>query len=195
MTHRLCAFCVLLVLLGAVNGGAAQGVSGEPFSSLSVDAGLAMSSGLGDLDRFWESGTGASLRFSTPFHVGSLAVGIRVLPYRPIADVPKFNGALFHASWGAPVISASWFSLHLGGRLGNLRMAFDDDSQPGVRNESEFTVGGEALLRVGGSRRSGLTIGWSLERTFTKKPLDLQFLTVTYGYRFAMPEWLGGILK
>jgi hypothetical protein len=195
VTNLFCAFCVLVALLGEVNRSMAQQVSEEAFSTLSVDLGLALTSGIGNLDRFWESGTGASLRFSTPFHVGTLAVGLRVIPYRAIANVPKFKGALFHASWGAPVISASWFSLHLGGRVGNLRMAFDDDSQPGVRNESELTVGGEALVRIGGSSRSGLTVGWSLERTFTRRPMDLQFLTVTYGYRFGMPGWLGGILK
>jgi hypothetical protein len=184
----------VLVLGTLTSPSVAQHAPSGPFDTISVSSGAVSNVNRTLLHEFWTARTGGFLSVTTPFHVGYLGAGVRYLPYEAKTDVPAFDAAMLYAAWGLEAVF-SRVSVRVGLRAGSLRMAFDRSSEkPGIRNESEFTWGGEARLSLELTRILSLYAGYSLERTMTRREMDLQYLSMGISSRFRTPRWLKGFL-
>ena len=167
----------------------------DAFSRLDLRAGPSWNLGSDALSPEWERGLGVELGVDTPFYVGSLTAGIRLLAHPAALDVPDFRALAVWAGWGRS-LSVSRFRIGTDARLGNLRMSFDDpDAEPGIRNESEFTGAVTLWTDAAVGARSRLRLAWSAERTYTDPLLDLGYLSVSYVHSIRTPSWLEDFLK
>ncbi len=188
--RRVWLLLVGSALASALSSDPAVGQDPGPFETLSFSTGPASNFNKSRLHESWSAKTGGVVRVSTPFHVGYLAAGLRYVRYTPTASVPGFDGAFYYAAWGFQK-TVSRATARLGLRAGNLRMAFDDaDETPGLRNESEFTWGVEARINIRLTNAWSVYGGGSVERTMTRLPMELRYLSVGIDYRMRTPGWL-----
>lgn len=170
---------------------------GDPFETLEVS--VAASAGVMDAPLFrqyWRPGRGGEAALATPFYVGRAEVGAVVQRHEAaVAEVPRYDAAHLYLGWGLRHAITRHLGVYGGLRLGNYMMRFDDDTFPGVRNESEFTLGLQARLDVTPAPGWHLSGGVAAQQVFTY--LRLRQVTASVGLRhtFGTPGWLRRFLQ
>ena len=193
---------ILIALVGTLSALTASArqtpdQSSDAFGEVWVSAGPVTLAGTPPLEGFWDAGPGGELAASTPFHGGRLVAGGRLLPFSPEGELPSFRALLAYAGWEKPVVRFERLEAAVQGRVGNLRMTFDDASErkAGIRNESELTagIGASVTGRLTGKTHLALTV--TRERTFTRRLIDQTLVGVRLERRFTTPNWLRDFLR
>lgn len=189
-----------LVLLAAALTGtpytAAGQAPGGPFSTLEVALGGTTNLNETTFHEYWRPGQGAELSLSTLFYVGEAEAGAALHRYDAHADVPRFDALFAFVGWGVALQPVPWIGWYNGLRVGNYRMAFEDDTDfPGVRNESELTLALHSRLDLSPGRGWTIFGGATLQQTYTFIRLRYVYATGGIRYAFETPAWLQTFLK
>lgn len=145
---------------------------------------------------FWEPGYGGELSFLTPFYFGHVEAGGAYHRYEASSDdVPRFDALLAFLGWGfrwEPAPGLSWYN---GFRIGNNRMTFDEDTFPGVRNESEFLLGVQSRVTLHLFADTGLFAAAQFSQTYTFIRFRTVYATAGLSTSLSSPAWLRSFLK
>lgn len=185
---------VLILVAGALAGRPSS--AQEPFSRVSVSAGGAQNVNRNVFHDYWEPGYGGELVVATPFYLGEAELGVALHRYDVVDPaVPAFDAVLTFLGWGidlSPVNVISWFN---GLRVGNYRMAFDEETFQGVRNESELTLGLQSRIDLHVNRAVGFYVAGRFLRTYTSPRFDTAYVSGGLTLSFDAPGWLRTILR
>lgn len=167
-----------------------------PFETLDLSLVVLADVNRGALHRWWSPGPALAVGVTTPFHLGSLELGLQYAhPTAHRDDVPGFRSLFVYAGWGGGHDLGGGLTAGAGVRLGIMAMRFDGDTLPGDRTrESELGVAGRGALRW---MPAG---GWfgeasvSYQSVFTHRRMEQVFLAAGIGRRFVTPAWLRDFL-
>jgi hypothetical protein len=170
--------------------------AGDPFSKIEFSAGGSTDVGRNFLHDFWRPGYGGELALSTPFYFGEAEAGGAYHVYDMAASsVPRFDAILVFVGWGIALSPSPHLSWYNGFRVGNNRMSFDDDTFPGIRNESELMLGANSRLHL--RLRQGIGIfgsaWWS--QTYTNVRFRSIYVSAGLSYRATSPNWIRTLLR
>lgn len=144
----------------------------------------------------WNAGRGGHLSASTPFYFGEVEAGVAFHRYDvPSGEVPRFDALMAFGGWGVRLVPAESFSWYNGLRVGNYRMAFDEETFPGIRNESELALGLFTRVDVHLSTALNVFVAGRYNRMYTAPRLDLAYLSGGLAISFESPEWLLTLLR
>lgn len=186
---------LILCVLGTRVATAQAQVSETAYATIVAGAGASITTDYVALDQDWSPETGAVVFAATPFYVGRLNAQARYQPFSARGAVPSFRTFAVRVGWDRELVSLGPLSARAGAAIGTLRMSFDDRSEPGIRNESELLLAASGKLLIRIRRNSGLHLGWTRERVFTRVPLDLGHWSVSYAHTFRTPDWIGRIIE
>ncbi|NNE69977.1 MAG: hypothetical protein HKN29_06385 [Rhodothermales bacterium] len=167
----------------------------EPYETIEASLGISFPGDQGVLGSAWDPGIGVLASAATPFYTGRLTGLVRMRPYSANADAPSFRAFSVHVGWDRPLVSVGRATLRGGFSLGTMRMSFDDNSEPGIRNESEFSVALSGSVVIRASGESAILIGFSRERIFTSLPVDAGQWSVAYAHQFRTPDWIRRVIE
>lgn len=168
----------------------------EPFSRVRIAGGPAVNVGDSRILEYWEPGSGGEITLSTPFYLGSAELGGAYYRYDSASSsVPNFDAVLVFVGWGIALTPVKWVTWYNGIRVGNNRMTFDEETFPGVKNESEFLLGGQSRLTLRVYKQTGIFA--SVQHTQTYTFIRFRTTSVSAGLTtsFAAPPWLQSILR
>ncbi len=191
-------FAVFLVLFTVAPPGAH---GQEPFSRIDLAVGGAQNIQEGNLNEarihdYWKPGYGAELSMSTPFYLGDVEAGVAVHRYKPLSTaVPRFDAFLVHVGWGLNWELVPGFFWYSGIRMGNSRMTFDEDTFPGVKNESEFLLAAHSRATVHITRSTGVYASAHLTQTYTFVRFRTLYISAGLATSFQTPRWLRNFLR
>ncbi|MEX0820868.1 MAG: hypothetical protein WD021_01880 [Rhodothermales bacterium] len=144
----------------------------------------------------WKPGRGGHLSVSTPFYFGEAEAGAAFHRYdAQTTDVPRFDALMAFVGWGVRLAPAESFSWYNGMRVGSYRMAFDEETFPGIRNESELSIGLQTRIDVHLTPALNVYIAGRYNRTYTAPRLDLAYLSGGLAISLESPEWLVTLLR
>ncbi|MBO6576355.1 MAG: hypothetical protein JJ896_16710 [Rhodothermales bacterium] len=185
---------IVLGLLILAMGHVAE-AHGQAFTELDVAGGPVAVVSSGDLASWWTPSPGATVSADTDFYGLRLATGLRFVRWRADRRVPDFDALTAWAGVSRQLVELGPVQARASGRIGNTRMAFDDRSEPGIRNESEFLAGlGLAVTYTVGPRLA-VELEWAAERAYTAREVDLHLLHVSVRRSLEMPSWMRDILR
>lgn len=168
----------------------------DAFSRIEVLAGGNYNVGDSQVHDYWEPGYGGELSFLTPFYLGDAELGGAYHRYEASSgDVPRFDALLVYAGWGIalrPIEAVSWYN---GFRIGNNRMTFDEETFPGVKNESEFVLGAQSRLTIRLFKQTGIFGAAHFTQTYTYIRIRTVYVSAGLTTSFAAPSWLQTILR
>lgn len=171
-------------------------VNPKAFSRIDISAGGAYNVGDSEIHDFWEPGYGADISVTTPFYLGAAEAGAAYHRYDvTTADVPRFDALLVFVGWGLafdPVPAATWYN---GFRIGNNRMSFDEETFPGIRNESEFLLGAQSKLSLRVFGQTGIFAAAHFTQTYTFIRYRTIYVSAGLTTSFSSPSWLQTILR
>ncbi len=168
----------------------------DPFSRVEIFGGGAMNVGDSQIHEYWQPGYGGEVSFSTPFYLGDAELGGAFHRYETTGGgVPRFDALLVYAGWGIalrPIHAISWYN---GFRVGNNRMTFDEETFPGVKNESEFMLGAQTRLTVRLFKQTGIFAAAHFAQTYTYIRIRTVYVSAGLTTSFATPLWLQSFLR
>lgn len=187
------AIVVLVVCIASTTVAHAQEA---PFSRVGITGGGTFNVGSSQIHDYWEPGSGGEITFHTPFYLGHAEAGGAYHRYEAAAsDVPRFDAILVFAGWGMAVEPVHWISWYNGIRLGNQRMTFDEETFPGVKNESEFLVGAQSKLTIRLYKQTGIFGAAHFTQTYTYVRMRTVYVSLGLTTSFATPSWLQSFLR
>jgi hypothetical protein len=167
-----------------------------PFETLDLSLTVLADVNRGALHRWWAPGPAVGVGVATPFHLGTLELGLQYAHPSALRDeVPGFRSLFVYAGWGGGRGLGSGFVAGGGLRVGFMAMEFDGDTLPRDRaRESELGVAGRAALRwmPAGSWFAETSV--SYQSVLTHRRMEQVFLAAGIGRRFAAPAWLRDFL-
>ena len=173
----------------------------EPFSRIEISGGPTFNVKEGNvteerIHRFWSPGRGGELSFLTPFYLGDAEAGVAIHRYDAIgSDVPSFDAILVYFGWGFNwelVPGLFWYN---GVRIGNNRMSFDEDTFPGIKNESEFLLGGQTRATFHVFRHTGIFASAQMTQTYTFIRFRTLYISAGLTTSLSTPGWLRSFLR
>ena len=192
---RTASAAVAVALLCATAAPYAQ-AQHEPFSRIEITGGPVSDVGDSRIHEYWTPGNGGEISLFTPFYLGYAEAGAAYHRYDvATGSVPRFDALLVFAGWGMALEPVRWLSWYNGFRIGNSRMTFDEETFPGVQNESEFLLGGQSRLTLRVYKRTGLFGAVHFTQTYTYVRMRSTFVTVGLTTSFATPSWLQTVLR
>jgi hypothetical protein len=187
---------IFLILACGWGWMAASPLGAQPFETVEVLVGGATNVNRNFLHTFWTPGPGGEMVVALPFYAGQIEGGAALHRYEDkVPEVPRFDAVLGYLGWGV-VVQGKGIRWYNGVRVGTYRMAFDEDTPfPGVRNESELTLGAQSRLQVLVTQRLSVQVAGSYMKTYTFLRLNLWHVSAGLGYRVRSPEWLKQVLR
>lgn len=170
----------------------------EPFSRISLSVGRAFDINVSEneFDEFWEAGGAAEAILAAPFYAGEVQLGAAVHRFDALdAAVPRFDALLVFTGWSLNLSPFEVLSWHTGFDVGTYRMMFDEETFPGVRNESEFALGAKSRLSFNFSRTVSLYAAGRYLRVYTRPHLPLAYISGGLRLTLDSPEWLITVLR
>ncbi len=193
------AFLVLCVATAPVARGQNEPFSrilDKPFSRIEIAGGGALNVGNGPIHDYWEPGYGGEISFLTPFYLGSAEAGAAYHRYEEVSGrVPRFDALLVFAGWGLALEPVDWVSWYNGFRLGNNRMTFDEETFPGVKNESEFLVGAQSRVTIRLFKQTGIFGAAHYTQTYTFVRFRTLYVSAGLTTSFGTPSWFQAFLR
>jgi hypothetical protein len=167
-----------------------------PFETLDLGLAVLADVNRGALHRWWSPGPAVAVGVTTPFHLGSLELGLQYAhPTAHRDDVPGFRSLFVYAGWGGGQDLGGGVTAGGGIRVGVMAMRFDGDTLPDDRTrESELGVAGRAALRWMSAGAWFGEAAVSYQSVFTHRRMEQVFLAAGIGRRFATPAWLRDFL-
>lgn len=111
-------------------------------------------------------------------------------------EIPDFTTLLVYVGGGYIVSFTDEVNLHVGARVGNVRMSFDEATEfAGVRTESELTFSPYVRGWFAVNRTMSLfgEVSWS--RVYTADRFHMGFFTLGLSYAFVAPDWAISFLQ
>jgi hypothetical protein len=191
---------VALAALGAVPAAEASAQSAErarPFSTIALTVGAASNVNRERLHEYWRAGTGIDAELSTPFHAGTVGIGVLAARFRARADAqPDFDARAVTVRWSVARPLAGPLAAEAGALFGSLGMRFDDDRPTeGLTTEQELIVGGRASLHLLAGTRLAAAVTATWQRVLTAVPIDLATVGVGVRYAAPTPRWVRAVLE
>lgn len=191
----LVACIVIVLLLGAARPADAQ--RAEPFSTLTVSAGVGRTANESALRTAWRPGTAVEGRLETPFYAGAVDVLVRYMAYESTrAGITDFDGTDVHLGWHLTAVLPLGVRMGAGVRLGAYRMTFAD--VPASSNQhSEHEIATALTTRLERELGSGwrLSVMASSERVLLARPVRRVFVGAGLSRTFGTPGWLQEVLR
>lgn len=186
----------LLLALQLVSAPLAAQARAAPFETLDLGLTVLADVNRGALHRWWAPGPAVALGVTTPFHLGSLELGLQYAhPSAVRGDVPGFRSLFLFAGWGGGRDLGGGFNAAGGFRVGVMAMRFDGDTLPDERaGESELGVAVRAALRWMPAGAWFAETSVSYQSVLTNTRMEQVFLAAGIGRRFATPAWLRDFL-
>lgn len=172
-----------------------------PFSRIDISAGRSFNVKESDftetrVHQYWRPGRGGELSFLVPFYLGDAEVGAALHRYESAdAGAPGFFGVLAFFGWGYAWEFLPGISWYNGLRMGSQRMSFEDDTFPGVRNESEFLVAYQSRAAVHFLWDTGVFASAQLTQTYTYVRFRTVYVSVGLTTSLSSPRWLQSLLR
>lgn len=183
---------LLLAALLAAEPSAAQ----DAFSRISLSGGRAYNVNENDFHDSWAVRYAGEAAFATPFYAGEAELGAALHRYDAVGpDVPRFDAVLFYLGWGLDLSPFEVLSWQSGFDVGTYRMTFDEETFPGVRNESEVMLGLNTRIRFNFSRAVSLYAIGRRMRIYTDPRLELTYVSAGIRVTIDSPNWLMTILR
>lgn len=184
---------LLFIAIGGMTG---LTLHAQPFETVEVLVAGSTNLNRNFLHTFWTPEPGGEVVVALPFYAGQIEGGAVLHRYEDkVPEVPRFHAVLGYVGWGV-VVQGRGLRWYNGVRLGIYRMAFDEDTPfPGVRTESELTVGMQSRLHVAVARGLSVQVAGGYLKTYTNLRLNLWHASAGLGYRVAAPEWLKRVLR
>ena len=168
----------------------------EPFSHIALRGSMTPNVRHNASYRHWQRGSGVTFAAATPFYFGEMETGLALHRYPSSdRDTPSFEAWFVFAGWGAGYSAPRVFSWYAGLRTGIYYMDFDEDTFPGVREESEFSLALVSRIDLHLSQTARLFVEGHVMRTYTLPRFDTAGLTGGIGLRFRSPAWLRALLE
>jgi hypothetical protein len=142
---------IIIILTGFVSLSARQGSSPKAFSEILIGGNFVWNGSMGELDEYWNSGTGADGFIQTPFYAGDIKIGFTYLPFTGKDEYhADFNSYYINLGWNENLFLTNSISLNIGAKIGSFIMSFDDDTLDEFRTqESEIGLAAEAGIKYG----------------------------------------------
>lgn len=191
--HRTLQSSLLVLVLALLS---APGASAQAFGTLGITATGSVNVNRTALHETWQPHPGAGLTVATPFYRGFFEAGAtwrRFTARTP--SIPRYDALFVYLGWGLRLPVAPRLALESTIRLGNYRMAFDEQTFAGVRNESEMALGAALGLDVRVGRGVSWVAGVRYLKAFTFRRIHLVHLTTGVRYTLKTPAWLRRILE
>ena len=169
----------------------------KPFERISIKMNYLSNVNRNFFHHFWEPEPGAELAVEFPFYVGKIGGGIQILPYKakqyPQVD---FLSQFYYVAWGfnMPMIQPIVWKNEM--KIGSYRMDFDDD-QINVTQQTESEIG----IGISSGLLLSLSTNWQIKgrveyiKVYTKKRLELVFISAGFCFEFDTPDWLQDFLR
>ena len=191
----VCRVAAAVAVLCATAAPSARGQH-EPFSRVEITGGPVSDVGSSRIHHYWKPGYGGEVSLFTPFYLGYAEAGAAYHRYDvAVSTVPRFDALLVFAGWGMALEPVHWLSWYNGFRIGNSRMTFDEETFPGVQNESEFLLGGQSRLTLRVYKRTGLFGAVHLTQTYTYVRMRTTYVSFGVTTSFSSPSWLRTALR
>lgn len=188
---------VSLALLPAAQLMSSADLAAQPFSTLTISAGMATDLATGRLADYWKTEPGGYLRVATPFYLGDIALAAHRTSF-PTKDAarPDFHLLTTTIEWNAELGLPRGAAAFGGAQVGSAAMHFEDnDDIAGNENENEFLAGIQAGVEVPIARGVGFTVVGSQRRIFTRIPMRLTSVGAGLHVTFRTPGRLREILE
>jgi hypothetical protein len=167
----------------------------RPYSELRIRLSGARNVNHEALHDFWRAGTGGAVGVTTPFYLGSIGVGVALVPFRARESTrPNFRALLVGLDWGVDLPVPDPLRARAVARVGDFVMLVENPDV-WLDSESELFVGGELSAGVRLRRDLALTVAGSVARVHTRPALDLALVSVGLEYAARTPRWLRAILE
>ena len=167
-----------------------------PFDTINIGLRFSFNVGHNAFHEFWEPGIGAGGFIALPFYFGDIRIGTDTFSFEPISEkTTEFSDWHFFLGWRKRFPLASWMTWEIGSNPGFHYMTFDDELERGLRSETEFgiDVNSGFSFSLGGK--------WSVDLLadhqviFTRKTINLTYVSIGASVKLNTPEWLVEILR
>ncbi len=182
----------LLVLLV----GSTASAQDSSFTVLRARAGVLRLPVVGHIADDWSSKTGGQVDVASNVGSNEIALSVGRVGFDPVTGKPPFTETMISLSWARPIVRGGPVALHLGARLTDVRMDFDDPAMvAGLRNEEEQLLSalGRARLALGGRYSAFIESTYGILMTSTRSPTAT--LAVGLQREGRMPGWLRAFLE
>jgi hypothetical protein len=170
----------------------AQGSSSRSaFEEIALGVNYVWNGSSGDLDEYWNSGSGIDGYIQTPFYAGNIKIGFTYLPFhgRDLAH-PDFESFYINLGWNENVSLTKRITLYIGVSVGSFLMTFNDETLTEFRTqESEIGAAAEAGLKFSLSSALNLQVSADFLSVFTSRRIKLFNAFAGVSYAFTSPQW------
>lgn len=167
-----------------------------PFETSTLGTGISIHLADSGLNKYWDTGTGYAVWWSTPFYLGELelyAARLSHIAQNPAAQ-PDLTTIYTSLTWGIPAEIGSRVILFGGISIGN-SFYYQTAEGPFEYPESEFSAGLTGRLSIRLTDRTTLQARLQQTRVYTYHRIDYRWLTVGLEYRFDTPGWFKSFLQ
>lgn len=165
--------------------------------SLSINA--AYNFNENEFHEYWNSIPGAGFEFSFEHDIGEIGAGLRLMRFNKIVESAKsFYGVDYYFLYRQSFNLFEGTDLIAGIDIGIFELRFDDDDD--VRTSAERIEREFALKIIGGISYS-ITNSWKAElaayyqHIYTRKKIELYFLSFGVTKTLSMPDWMKGFFE
>lgn len=176
---------------------AQESSASRAFSEIELGVNYIWNLSSGDLDEYWNSGSGVDGYFQMPFYAGNIKVGFKYLPFKG-RDVnhPNFNSYYINLAWNENISFLNRFSLYIGVSVGTFLMSFNDETLTEFRTEeSEIGAAAEAGLNFTVLPGLNFQVSTDFLSVFTSRKIKLSGLYAGISYAFTSPQWIRDIAE
>ncbi|MDX1530857.1 MAG: hypothetical protein R3362_04965 [Rhodothermales bacterium] len=168
----------------------------QPFETLEVTAAGLLTATTGDFDELWEPGPGVVLRGATPFYRGHVFLGATGARHTAQDEaLPDYWALHAFGGWAYAFRLPGGVEAAAGLHAGLYNWKFDSDQELSAQWEAELATGLDLWASAPVGRGWRLGGGLQTARIYTRERLDLRFVHVGIGRRFAVPPWLRAVLR
>jgi hypothetical protein len=161
------------------------------FSEVTLGANFVWNGSSGDLDEYWNSGSGIDGYIQTPFYAGNIKLSFTYMPFKG-RDInhPDFNSYYINLGWNENISLVNRLSLYLGVSIGSFLMSFDDETLTEFKTqESEIGAAAEAGLKFSVTPALYFQISTDFLSVFTSRRIKLFNMFAGVSYAFTSPKW------
>lgn len=152
-----------------------------------------------EFHNYWSSTPGAGFEFSIEHNIGEIGAGLRLMRFNKEIDSAKsFYGVDYYFLYRHSFDIVNRIDFISGFDIGVFEFRFDDDED--IKTSAERVEREFALKIIGGISYS-LTNSWKAELTasyqhiYTRKKIELYFLSFGVTKTFSMPDWMKGFFE
>lgn len=167
-----------------------------PFDTLNIGLRFSLNVDRNAFHEFWEPGLGAGGFIATPFYLGDLRVGADIYSYSSVTEkTSEFYDWYFFLGWRKRLPLLSCITWNIGFDSGCHYMAFDDEIEEGLRSETEFGIDANCGLSCSIGNKWFIDVLVDHQVIFTRKMINLTYVSAGISYSLKTPSWLQEILK